>query len=582
MDSPQLIGLSEDRSAYLSLAQERLWFHEQSERGTAIYNIPVAYHLSGEVNVGVLEESLREIIQRHEVLRTKFGTVDGQPVQIISEVTEWTLPVIDLTSLPAADRESKLKQLTTEEGQKPFSLTDGLLWRFQLILLERSQSVLLVNIHHIVSDRWSLHLLMQEAAVNYQALIEGQKPQLAPLPKQYADFAKEQQQWLQSPKGLAQVGYWERQLAGNLAPLQLPSDRPRQFGASYQGARQSLELSPSLTTALKQLSDRLGVTLFITLLTAFQTLLYQYTQQEDMLVCSPVAGRHRFQTKELIGYFINILPLRSNLSEDPTLTELMNRVGKVVLGAYKNLDTPFQAIADLPNLVRTPLTRGFFALQPPATDSLTLPEIDVDWEDIPNGTANFDISLFIEEKGDVLTGWIDYKIDLFEPNTIEEFLARFAALLESLVANPDRHLSELPSFKTAEISVGVSLCDSTYRPQTESIYVAPQKEIEGTIASVWQAVLHIDRVSIEQNFFDLGGHSLLVAKVIGQLQEKFNRELSTIDLFQYPTIKAMAQYLSQENDVGRSAWQEIQDNAQRQKETLKRRQQLMKQRRTAN
>jgi acyl carrier protein len=578
MDSPQLIGLSEDRSAYLSLAQERLWFHEQSERGTAIYNIPVAYHLSGEVNVGVLEESLREIIQRHEVLRTKFGTVDGQPVQIISEVTEWTLPVIDLTSLPAADRESKLKQLTTEEGQKPFSLTDGLLWRFQLILLERSQSVLLVNIHHIVSDRWSLHLLMQEAAVNYQALIEGQKPQLAPLPKQYADFAKEQQQWLQSPKGLAQVGYWERQLAGNLAPLQLPSDRPRQFGTSYQGARQSLELSPNLTTALKQLSDRLGVTLFITLLSAFQTLLYQYTQQEDMLVCSPVAGRHRFQTKELIGYFINILPLRSNLSGDPTLIQLMDRVGKVVLGAYKNLDIPFQAIADLPNLVRTPLTRGFFALQPPATDRLTWPGIDVDWEDIPNGTANFDLSLFIEEKGDILTGWVDYKTDLFEPNTIEEFLKRFAALLESLVANPEQHLSGLPSFKTVEVSVGVSLCDSTYRPQTESVYVAPQKEIERTIASVWQAVLHIDQVSIEQNFFDLGGHSLLVAKVISQLREKFNRDLSTIDLFQYPTIKAMAQYLSQENDVGRSAWQEIQDNAQRQK----RRQQMMKQRRTTN
>ncbi|PSB02640.1 condensation domain-containing protein [Merismopedia glauca] len=580
MDSPQLIGFSPittppnpTKSAYLSLAQQRLWSHEQSEVGTAIYNIPVAYHLSGEVDVAVLEQSLREIFQRHEVLRTRFGTVDGQPVQIIAEITEFSLPVVDLSSLSADQQEGELKRLEKEEAETPFSLTDGALWRFQLISLGQSRHVLLVNIHHIVSDRWSLHLLMQEAAVNYKALIEGQTPPLPPLPKQYADFAQEQQQWLQGSKGLAQLTYWEQQLAGNLAPLQLPSDRPRSFVVSYQGARQSLELNQSLTSALKQLSDRLGVTLFITLLTAFQTLLYQYTQQEDMLVCSPVAGRHRFQTKELIGYFINILPLRSDLSGDPTLMQLMNRVGKVVLGAYKNLDVPFQAIADLPNLVRTPLTRGFFALQPPATESLDLPGIGVDWQDIPNGTANFDLSLFIEEKGDLLTGWLDYKTDLFEPTTIREFLDRFATLLESLVANPEEHLSGLPCLRKAE---------PTSQAQTETVYIAPQKEIERTIAAVWQQVLHIDQVSIEQNFFDLGGHSLLVAKVISQLREKFNRDLSTIDLFKYPTIRAMAQYLSQESDVAQSAWQEIQDNAQRQKETIKRRQQLMKQRRMTN
>jgi acyl carrier protein len=577
MDSPQLIGFSPiktppnpAKSAYLSLAQQRLWSHEQSQPSTAIYNIPVAYHLSGEVNVAILEQSLREIVQRHEVLRTRFGTVDGQPVQIIAERTEFSLPVIDLSSLPADQQEAELKRLEKEEAETPFSLTDAALWRFQLVCLERSRYVLLVNMHHIVSDRWSLHLLMQEAAVNYKAFIEGQQPPLAPLPKQYADFAQEQQQWLQGSKGIAQLNYWEQQLGGNLASLQLPTDRPRQFAVSYQGARQSVELNASLTTSLRQLSDRLGVTLFITLLTAFQTLLYQYTQQQEMLVCSPVAGRHRFQTKEMMGYFINILPLRSDLSGDPTLIELMNQVGKQVLGAYKNLDIPFQAIADLPNLVRTPLTRGFFALQPPATESLALPGISVDWEDIPNGTANFDLSLFIEEKGDILTGWLDYKTDLFEPTTISEFLERFVTLLESMVAYPEQHLSGLPYFRTAE---------ATSQSQTESIYVAPQKEIERAIASVWQQVLHLEQVSIEQNFFDLGGHSLLVARVISQLREKFNRDLSTIDLFKYPTVKAMAQYLSQENDATQSAWQEIKDNAQRQKDTIKRRQQLMKQKR---
>lgn len=574
MDSLQLIEPSQistdrEKTANLSLAQERLWSHEQSERDTSIYNIPVAFHLTGKVDAEVIEQSLRSIVQRHEALRTRFGIVDGQPVQIISKQVEWSLPIVDLTSLPPKERETELKRLKIEEAERPFNLTKGVLWHFQLICLEEAKSVLLVNIHHIVSDRWSLHLLMEEASQNYQAILDGNSP-LPPLAKQYADFALEQKQWLQGAKGKTQLEYWEKQLAGNPPPLELPTDRPRQLGTGYKGARQSVAIDANLTASLKQLSDRLGVTLFITLLSAFEALLYRYTQQEDTIVCSAVAGRHRFQSKDLIGYFINILPLRADLSGDPTFTNLMNRVGKVVLGVYKNLDTPFQAIAELPGLVRTPLTRGFFALQPPATESLDLPGIQVEWEDIPNGTANFDFSLFIEEKGEVMVGWLDYKSELFDQATIDEFLTEYALLLAKIVADPEMHLSSLPALKQGK---------AIAQAKAETAYVAPQREIERTIAEVWQQVLHLDRVGIDQNFFDLGGHSLLVAKAIAQLREKFNRDLSTIDLFKYPTIKTMAQYLGQEETSNTSAWQEIQNNAQRQKDTLKRRQQLMKQRR---
>lgn len=566
----ELDRATQAKYAPLSLAQERLWFHEQAVPGSAIYNIPVAYSLKGCLNLTALELSLREIVQRHEVLRTTFSIVNRQPIQLISPEVEVALPVIDLEKLPPQQRQEQAQQLTKEEAQQPFDLIGEPLWRFKLLRLEEAEHILLVTVHHIISDRWSLVVFMQELATLYEAFLHQKPSPLADLPKQYADFAISQREWIEGKKWESQLAYWEQQLTGNVPPLELPIDRTRPLIPTYRGARQSLVINQNLTAELKKLSAKEEVTLFMTLLAAFQMLLYQYTKQEDMLVCSPIAGRHRFQTKDLIGYFINILPLRTNLGGDPNFREILGQVRQVVLGAYRNLDLPFQAIADLPNLARTPLTRGFFALQPAASQNPDLSGVKVSFQDIPNGTANFDFSLCLEETGETLTGFVDYKIDLFDATTITEMLEHFQKLLESLVTNGQQRLSSLPCLRETEL---VPLKKS----EAEATYVAPQKEIERRIALVWQEVLQIEKVGIHHNFFDLGGQSLAVARVVGKLQEIFNRKISVVDLFQYPTISAMSQYLSQE-DRGTSAVKQIQNNAQRQKQAIAKRKQLMQQR----
>jgi acyl carrier protein len=560
----------EVKYAPLSLPQERLWFHEQSVPGSSIYNIPVAYTLTGWLNLTALEQSLREIVQRHEVLRTTFSIVNGQPIQLISPEVEVTLPLIDLQKLPPQQRQAQAQQLAEEEAQQPFDLILEPLWRFKLLRKDEGEHLLLVTVHHIISDRWSLVVFMQELATLYEAFLSQKSSPLADLPKQYADFAISQREWLSGKKWESQLAYWEQHLTGNVPPLELPIDQERPPVPTYRGARQSVTLDKKVTEELKKLSASAETTLFMTLLAAFQMLLYKYTKQEDMLICSPIAGRHRFQTKDMIGYFINILPLRTNLGGDPNFGEILGQVRQVVLGAYRNLDLPFQAIADLPNLARTPLTRGFFALQPAASQTPDLPGVKVSFQDIPNGTANFDFSLCLEETGETLTGFVDYKIDLFDATTITEMLEHFQRLLESLVANREQRLSSLPSLRETELVTPKKI-------EVEATYVAPQKEIERTIALVWQEVLQIEKVGIHHNFFELGGQSLAIARVVGKLQEIFHRKISVVDLFQYPTISAMSQYLSQE-DRGTTALKQIQNNAQRQKQAIARRKQLMQHR----
>jgi len=563
---------SQPKFAPLSLAQQRLWLHEQSEPGSVIYNISVAYQLIGPLNEAILRQSLTEIVRRHETLRTIFAIVDAQPVQVISAEIALQFPVINLQDLPPTEREAESQRLAHEDARQPFDLTQGPLWRFKLLHLTEDHHVLLLTIHHIISDRWSIHLLMQELTTLYAAGLDGKPSPLTELPHQYADFAIWQRQWLEGEKQESQLAYWQQQLGGSIAPLQLPIDQTRTLVSTYSGARQSLVLSSSLTTALKALSEQEKVTLFMTLLAAFQMLLYQYTQQEDMVLCSPIAGRHRFQTKELIGYFINVLPMRTDLSGNPSFRDLLGRVRKVVSATYKNLDLPFQTITDLPNLVRMPLTRGFFALQP-SVNQLT--GITSSFEDIHNGTANFDLSLFMEEKGDTLTGLLDYKTDLFNATTITQMLEHFQALLESLVANPDQALSSLPRLREIEDHPATI----TQSPsELAATYVAPQKEIEQTIATVWQEVLQLEKVGIHHNFFELGGHSLAVARTLSKLRQIFAKEISIVDLFRYPTISGMAQFLSQDESEAQSDIQQVHDSARRQKEALKRRQQFMKQR----
>ncbi|MBW4575234.1 MAG: amino acid adenylation domain-containing protein [Aphanothece sp. CMT-3BRIN-NPC111] len=431
----------------LSFAQQRLWFLDQMEPGNPFYNIPTAVRLKGRLNVVALEQSFNEIIKRHEGLRTTFTTVEGKPVQAIAPSLSLTLPVVDLRDLPQTQQEQKVQLLVTQEAQIPFNLMQGPLLRVRLLQLSHAEYVMLFTTHHIVSDIWSTGVLIREVATLYSGFCAGSPSSLPQLPIQYADFAVWQQQWLSGEVLETQLNYWKQHL-NRLPMLQLPTDRPRPAVATFQGAQQSFVLSKALTEALKALSQREGVTLFMTLLAAFKVLLHRYTGQDDIPVGSPIANRNREEIEGLIGFFVNTLVLRTDLSDNPSFRELLGRVREVTLGAYAHQDLPFEKLVEElqpdRNLSYNPLFQVVFQLQNAPMPALELPDLSLSVLDIHNHTAKVDLHLSLGETNEGLSGAFEYSTDLFDAATIARMLSHFQNLLEGIVANPDRSLLDLP------------------------------------------------------------------------------------------------------------------------------------------
>lgn len=445
----------------LSHHQERLWFLDQLYPGQANYNIPAIARLSGRLNVAALQQSLNEIVRRHESLRTLFKVRDdGLPVQIVTPAQPLMLPVTDLTDLPETEREAEARRRATEEACRPFDLTRGPVFRASLLRLSEREHVLILNVHHIVADGWSLGVLTRELAVLYEAFSQGYPSPLPPLPVQYADFVLWQRQWMRGPEMRAQLAYWTRQLRG-LPVLQLPTDRPRPQILSYRGRHIPLRLSRPLSQALRALAQQEGVTLFMTLLAAFTILLHHDTGQEDIVVGTAFANRNRSQWEGLIGFFVNTLPLRTNLKGDPHFRQLLDRVRQVTLGAAAHQDLPLGKLVKALNiqrdLSRSPLFQIEFTLLTPDRnpaiygyglnasfrDTLTLPELTITPWDVESGIARFDLAVFIWDLPDGLSGAIEYSTDLFEAATMARLAERFQALLSWVVAEPDARLSGL-------------------------------------------------------------------------------------------------------------------------------------------
>ncbi|HEV7376170.1 MAG TPA: condensation domain-containing protein, partial [Pyrinomonadaceae bacterium] len=331
----------------LSFAQQRLWFLDQLEPGSSFYNIFDTLSFDEPTDVPALEQSLNEVVRRHEVLRTTFANVRGKPVQVIAESLKLPLPVVDLRRLSEEEREAETNRLSSEEYERPFELSRGPLVRGKLLRLSTQESVLLLTMHHIVSDGWSLGILSRELRSLYEAYSTGRPSLLPDLPIQYADFTVWQRDWLQGEVLAAQLDYWEKQLAGAPSVMKLPTDRARPSVQNFQqGANQWLKLSKPLAESLKALSQREGVTLFMTLLAAFNLLLHRYTHQSDIVLGSPIAGRNRAETEGLIGFFVNTLVMRTDLSGDPGFRELLGRVKEVALGAYAHQDLPFEKLVE--------------------------------------------------------------------------------------------------------------------------------------------------------------------------------------------------------------------------------------------
>jgi amino acid adenylation domain-containing protein/thioester reductase-like protein len=449
----------------LSFAQQRLWFFNQLEPDSCAYNIPTAVRLIGYLNVTALSLSINEIIRRHETLRTTFSIENGEAVQIIHEASEFQLLVIDLQALSETEQQNQVTQLAKLEAQKPFNFEEPLL-RVTLLQLGATENVILFTMHHIISDGWSTGILIKELTALYQAFSTNTSCILPELPIQYADFGVWQRNWLQGEVQQTQLNYWKQKLAGTLAVLDLPTDRARGAIQTDRGASASVTLPKSLSEELKNLCQQQGVTLFMTLLAAFKLLLYRYTQQNDIIVGTPIANRNRSEIEGLIGFFVNTLVLRTDLGGNPSFRELLRRVREVTLGAYAHQDLPFEQLVDSlqpeRDLSHNSLFQVMFILQNAPTEDLRLKELTLSPVLVENQTANFDLTLSMVETEQGISGWFEYNTDLFDAARINRMIGHFQTLLAGIVANPDSRLSELPILTELERRQILELWNSSY------------------------------------------------------------------------------------------------------------------------
>jgi len=444
----------------LTLAQERMWLLDQMETGSAQYNNAASIRFSGPLDITALEQSLGQIIKRHEILRTTFALVGAQPQQEISPVTPYSLPFRDVSTLPEDKREAEIARFSTEEAMRPFDLARGPLMRVTLLKASDEQYVIFLTMHHIVTDGLSVAVLIREITALYAAYIEGVSSSPLPdLPVQYADYAVWQRQWLESEAAEEQLQYWKRQLEGAPEVLLLPTDRPRPAVQSFNGATYSFTLTKSLAEELKALSRSNEATIFMTLLATFQLLLARYSQQQDILTGTLVNNRNRAELENLAGYFINTLVLRTDLSGDPTFSELLSRVRDNALQAYAQQDLPFERLVEKMELKRDVSRSQLFQvmfnlinLSLPAMKfgGLEFSDVLMSRTEVENGSAKFDLSLEIEDAGNDLKCWLVYNTDLFDEDTIVRMAAHFRGLLESIVADPQQHVSDLPLLTAGE------------------------------------------------------------------------------------------------------------------------------------
>jgi len=448
LEAPAIEPVERDRELPLSFAQERLWFLDQLEPNSPFYNIPTAMRFSGTLNIMALEKSIHDIVRRHESLRTIFKSVDGKPHQVIIEDIPSLMEHIDLHDLATAEQEQKVQQLATDEALKPFNLSAGPLIRVTLVKLTENDHVILFTMHHIISDGWSVGVLMQEVAALYEAFSSGQPSPFADLPLQYADFAYWQRQWLSGKVLEAQLNYWREKLSGSPPLLELPTDRPRPAVQSFRGLTISRILPKELMQSIKQLCQEEDVTLFMALLAAFQSLMYRYTNQIDFNIGTPIANRNRLETESLIGFFVNTLVLRSDLSGNPNFKQLLERVRETALAAYAHQDTPFEMLVETlqpgRDLSHTPLFQVMFVLQNAPMQVYALPGLTLKSIESESGSAKFDLSLIVMESAAGLVTSYEFNTDLFEQATIERMMDHFQYLLQAIVQDPEQPISSLP------------------------------------------------------------------------------------------------------------------------------------------
>ncbi len=430
----------------LSYEQRRLWFLDQLSPGSAAYNIPAALRLRGRLDVPALSRALSEVERRHEALRTRFADTGGELAQLVAAHAPVELPFEDLSTLPDAARELEALRVAGEEARRSFDLAAGPVWRARLLRLSHDEHVLSVVMHHIVSDGWSVGILVRETATLYAAYARGEESPLAELPVQYADYAAWQRAELRGETVERQLEYWRRQLSG-LAALRLPADKPREASSERRGAMRRFEVGAELAEGLKELSRGEGATLFMTLLAALKLLLRFHARQERIAVACPVANRQRVETQGLIGFFLNTLIFRTDCSGEITLRELLRRVRRVCLDGYANQDVPFDRMVEAVHPERSadgqPLFQVAYTLHSVDDEPLRVEGLTISPLDVSSGTVPFDLVLNMLDTPGGLGGAFLYDADLFESATVETLTADFEIILRLAVERPDSPLGEV-------------------------------------------------------------------------------------------------------------------------------------------
>jgi surfactin family lipopeptide synthetase A len=432
----------------LSFAQQRLWFLYQLDPGTASYNIPMALRLRGPLHFNALEAALSHLTFRHHSLRTRFVHSDGLPAQIIDAHLPRTLPLFDLSHVPATEREGAAMQLATDDANRPFELSVGPLFRFSLLRLSTDEYIILLCLHHIISDGWSVSILLRELSLLYDAFSEGRPAPLAELSIQYADYALWQREYLRGETLAAELSYWKEQLAGAAPLLDLPTDHTRPPVQSYRGASLRLRVKPELTLRLQSMSRAQGVTLFMSLLAVFRFLLWRYSGQEDVSIGTPMAGRNRAELESIVGFFINTLTLRTEVRGEESFRSLLSREREVCLGGYAHQDLPFEKLVEElqpeRSLSHTPLFQVMFSLMNVPPGKIRLRGMEARALKVEHEATKFDLALSLAETNGELAGEMQYKRELYEATSIERMSAHYLRLLDAVLENPERPLWQMP------------------------------------------------------------------------------------------------------------------------------------------
>ncbi|MFI0977450.1 condensation domain-containing protein [Streptomyces sp. NPDC021093] len=563
-----------DTRATLSFAQQRLWFLDRLRPDRPDHNVPAAVRLRGPLDRGALVEAVTEVVRRHEVLRGRVVVVDDSPYQVTESVDTFVPTLTDLTALPPAQAEERAHELVVHDAATPFDLGTAPMLRARLIRIAADDHLLVLVIHHIAADGWSLSVLWQEFSAAYRAAVSARPVELPELPVQYEDFAEWQRDHLTGPALRDQLAHWRERLAGRI-PSAFPTDRPRPALWSGRGDQVELRIPAELTERVRALGRTHEVTPFMTLLAAFKVLLAHSSGEPDVPVGTPISGRTRIEVEPLIGFFVNTLVLRTDLSGDPSFTEALGRVRRCAVDAYAHQDVPFERLVEElrpgRDLGRHPLFTVMFQVEGEPALPSGLPDIEVTAHQVPYDIVKFDVEVSLTDCGDRFTGVVRYATDLFERATMEQLALDYAELLGRLVGSPERPISAWEPLlaprtgpagpadrpeagpaagqdtgRDAGLDAGQDTGQDTGRDAGQDADQdapdgAPPTETELLVLEVWAEVFGVAPGGVRDDFFELGGHSLLASRVMSRLSRTLDLELPVTLLFYHPTVAELAQ-----------------------------------------